>query len=117
MANIIDKSRPEEQELKPIELPGFGRVEDSRLKGIFGTVTHPIYPLERTFCCKCGAPYGWVSMESSKYIAAGEVVVICEKCEGEMKKVGPIPLVPAAPKEATEIPPLRRGSLPVILEG
>jgi hypothetical protein len=99
--------------LKPIEIAGFGQVEDSRLKGYRGTITHPTLPLERTFCSSCGAPYGWVSTESSGYIAAGEVVVFCDACEANMNKLGGVPLPLAAPKEATEIPePLRRGSLP-----
>lgn len=112
MANIIDKSRPVQEELKPVELPGFGRVEDSRLKGFNGTITHPTLPLERTFCCKCGAPYGWVSVESYEFITAGEIIVFCQKCETDMAKIAPIPFVPAAPQTATELKPLRKGSLP-----
>lgn len=114
MANIVDRNRPEQAELKPVEYEGMGRPDDSRLKG-FGNVriTHPTLPLERTFCGKCGAPYGWVSVESADYIRAGEVFVFCEKCEEDMRtKLGPIPLAVAAPKEATEIPALRKGSLP-----
>ena len=102
----------EGEPLKPVEISGLGRVEDSRLKGFNHTVTHPTLPLERTYCTKCGKPYGWTSTESSAMIAAGEVVVFCEKCEADMNKLGGIPFVPAAPRDATEIPPLRRGSLP-----
>jgi hypothetical protein len=96
------------EDLKPVEIPGFGRVEDSRLKGFAGQqrITHPTLPLERTFCSKCGKPYGWVSTESYEFIEAGEVTVFCEECETEINKIaGSVPLVPAAPKEATEIPP------------
>ena len=99
------------EELKPVELAGFGRVEDSRLKGFNKAETHPTLPLERTYCTKCGTPYGWVSTESSQYISTAEVVVFCERCESDMRALGPIPFECAAPKEATEIP-LRRGSLP-----
>lgn len=97
-------------DLKPVEIPGYGRVDDSRLKTI--RITHPTLPLERTFCIKCGRPYGWVSTESYSFISVGEVVVICEICEEAMNKLGGVPLVKAADKDATEIPPLRRGSLP-----
>lgn len=99
--------------IKPVEIAGLGRVEDSRLKGYFGKVTHPTLPLERTYCSKCGAPFGWVTAESYEFISAGEVVVFCNACEAGMAKLGGVPLVPAAPDNATEIPmPLRRGSLP-----
>jgi hypothetical protein len=109
----MDEKAEKGEDLKPVELPGFGRVEDSRIKGFTTKITHPTLPLERTFCSNCGAPYGWVSTESYEYISAGEVVVFCTKCETDMnKKLGPIPLRVAAPREATEIPPLRSGSLP-----
>jgi hypothetical protein len=91
--------------IQPTEIAGYGRVEDSRLKGYGNRVTHPIWPLERTFCTKCGAPFGWVSEESSKYIQAAEVVVFCNDCEAKMNKLGPIPLQQAAPDNAVEIPP------------
>lgn len=104
--------KEERVDLKPVEYSGFGRPDDSRLKGYKGTVTHPTLPLERTYCTKCGKPYGWTSTESSAMISAGEVIVICDSCEVDMRKIGPIPFIPAAPQEATEIPPLRRGSLP-----
>lgn len=99
-------------ELKPVTIEGMGQVEDSRLKGYHGKITHPTLPLERTFCSKCGAPFGWVSHESYAYIEAGEVVVFCNNCEADMEKLGGVPLKAAAPDHATEIPPLRRGSLP-----
>ena len=101
------------EDLKPIEIAGFGRVEDSRLKGYRKRITHPTLPLERTFCTKCGAPFGWVSTESYEFIQTGEVVVFCNNCEAAMAKLGGVPLIPAALDDATEIPmPLRRGSLP-----
>lgn len=52
-------------------------------------VTHPIYPLERTYCALCGKPKGWVSQESSKYIAANQIVVVCDDCNGQF---GELPL-------------------------
>jgi len=110
--NIVEKNKERGDDLKPVELPGYGRMEDSRLKGYFGKITHPVYPLERTFCTKCGAPFGWVSQESSKYIEAAEVVVLCNQCEIEMEKLGGVPLVVAAPDDATEIPPPPKGEIP-----
>lgn len=99
------------QDLKLVELEGFGRVEDSRLKGYKHTITHPTLPLERTFCSNCGAPYGWVSVESYEFIACGEVVVFCTVCEEAMrKKLGPIPLQVAAGEHARDIPaPVHKG--------
>lgn len=101
MANIIDPTRPEQVELKPVEIEGMGRLEDSRTKT--NKVTHPRFALERTYCTNCGTPYGWVSQESCKYIAAAEVIVFCDKCDEEMRtKLGPIPLECAGGKETTE---------------
>lgn len=107
--------------IKPEEIPGFGRVEDSRLKGYNGKITHPTLPLERTFCSKCGAPFGWVSTESYHYIEIGAVTVFCNDCEQGMNAIGGVPLKVAAGQDATVIPPppqglhnqaLRKGSLP-----
>lgn len=55
---------------------------DSRAKGSAGhpVETHPIYPLQRVYCVKCAKPYGYVSMESYKYIAANNIVVVCDDC-------------------------------------
>ncbi len=108
-----DDKKQQGEPLKPVELEGYGRVEDSRLKGYKAAVTHPTLPLERSFCTKCGAPYGWVSMESSYLISAAAVVVFCERCEAEMnKKLGPIPLKVAGDEDTREFPELRKGSLP-----
>ena len=95
--------------IKTQELPGYGRVEDSRLKGsnLQHKITHPTLPLERTFCTKCGKPYGWVSTESSQLIAAAEVIVFCEACETEMNAITPIPFKKAAPADAVDIPSLQ----------
>ncbi len=115
MANIINKDRPEETPLTPIEIPGMGRPDDSRVKGFGGAirVTHPTLPLERTYCTNCGAPYGWVSTESYEFVNCGEVIVFCDKCDKDMQeRLGKIPLVPAGDKNATEFPLLRKGSLP-----
>lgn len=110
--------KPERGEpIKPEEIAGMGRVEDSRLKGYRGKITHPTLPLERTFCTNCGAPFGWVSTESYAFIEAGEVVVFCNDCEARMQLLGGVPLKVAAPDNATEIPKLRKGSLPSLLEG
>lgn len=58
--------------------------EDSRLKGYAGRVTHAILPLERTYCANCGRPWGWASEDSSKQIAAAEIIVFCEECFAAM---------------------------------
>ena len=104
----------ERVELKPVEIPGMGRVEDSRLKGHTVRVTHPTLPLERTYCNRCGDPYGWVSIECSEYIRTGEVVVFCNKCDEDLRKIGQgeIPLKVAGDENTREFPELRRGSLP-----
>jgi hypothetical protein len=57
---------------------------DSRLKT--ATVTHPTFPLERTYCVICGEPRGWVSQESSKYIAVSNIFLICDDCENQFGK-------------------------------
>jgi hypothetical protein len=56
---------------------------DSRVKETSrsSVTTHSIYALERTFCVVCGKEKGWVSQTSSKYIAASNIIVICDRCE------------------------------------
>lgn len=119
MANIVDKNREEPVDLKPVEVPGMGRPEDSRLKGYFGKVTHPSELMERTYCTKCGAPYGFVAQESMEHIRVGSIIVLCEKCEAELNALGGVPMEVAAGKEATHLPDpaLRSGSLPSTLDG
>lgn len=53
---------------------------DSRLQGFSGEVTHAVLPYERTYCANCGKPWGWTSQESSQYIAAAEITVVCDEC-------------------------------------
>jgi len=92
-------------DLTPVELPGFGRPEDSRLKGFIRRETHPTLPLERTFCTLCGVPFGWVSVESYEFVKCGEVIVMCNACEEAVRqKLGGIPMQVAAPDEAVNIP-------------
>lgn len=62
---------------------------DSRLKGYFGNVTHPSEKYERTYCFLCGAPSGFTSQDSSKYIPPAHIVVTCSKCDDDiMQKFG-----------------------------
>jgi hypothetical protein len=61
-------------------------MEDSRLKGYNGTVTHPTLPLERTFCSKCGRPWGWSAVDSSQFIAPTKIQVICDPCFDDMNR-------------------------------
>jgi hypothetical protein len=63
------------------------KTEDSRLK--YNRVTHPTLPLERTYCVVCAKPKGWVTTESSEYIRANNIIVICEDCSSAM---GSMPL-------------------------
>lgn len=60
---------------------------DSRMKT--PTETHPIYALERTYCALCGKKKGYVSQESSKYIKANNIIVVCDDCDREL---GQLPL-------------------------
>lgn len=53
---------------------------DSRLHGFRGEVTHAVLPYERTYCANCGKPWGWTTQDSSQYIAAAEIVVVCDDC-------------------------------------
>jgi hypothetical protein len=53
---------------------------DSRLQGFCGEVTHAVLPYERTYCANCGKPWGWTSADSSRYIAAAEIIVVCDDC-------------------------------------
>jgi hypothetical protein len=63
---------------------------DSRLER--SKVTHPTLPLERTFCAFCGQPKGWVSQDSGDFIAAQNVVVVCDRCNEKFaSKLGPLP--------------------------
>jgi hypothetical protein len=72
---------------------------DSRLKGYNGLVTHPVLNAERTFCIVCGKEKGWVSMESSEFIRANNIIVICDNCEADL---GALPL-PMANIEEVDI--------------
>lgn len=72
-----------------VQIINEGRV-DSRLDR--AKVTHPTLPLERTFCAFCGKPKGWVSQDSGDYIAANNVVVVCDNCNEKFNKsLGPLP--------------------------
>jgi hypothetical protein len=63
---------------------------DSRLATT--RITHPTLPLERTFCSFCGKPKGWVSQDSGDFIAAENVVVVCDACNEKFEaKLGKIP--------------------------
>jgi hypothetical protein len=53
---------------------------DSRLQGFSGQVTHAVLPYERTYCANCGRPWGWTTKDSSQYIAAAEIIVVCDAC-------------------------------------
>lgn len=70
--------------------------DDSRLKGYFGEQTHPILPLERTYCTNCGKPKGWVSREQGEYIRVNSIIVICDDCD---ETLGKLPLQEAFIKE------------------
>lgn len=65
---------------------------DSRLQGFFGQVTHPTLPMQRTYCAFCGKPFGYCSMESSKYDAPGHIVVTCNDCDEIMVRLGAKPV-------------------------
>lgn len=67
---------------------------DSRMKN--PKETHPQYKLERTYCNICGKPKGWVSQESSKYMAAQNIIVVCDDC---CSQFGELPLEKADIKE------------------
>ncbi len=53
---------------------------DSRLSGVRQEVTHAVLPYERTYCANCGKPWGWTTQDSSQFIAAAEIVVVCDEC-------------------------------------
>lgn len=53
---------------------------DSRLQGFSREVTHAVLPYERTYCANCGRPWGWTTTDSSQFIAAAEIVVVCDAC-------------------------------------
>jgi len=57
---------------------------DSRLKGIFGKVTHPKLVAERTYCFMCGKPHGWTTMDSSQFAAPAHIVVSCDDCDAKI---------------------------------
>lgn len=63
---------------------------DSRVKGYGPTETHPQLQMERTYCVVCSKPYGWVSQESSAWIALYSVIVICDECHTAMGEM-PLP--------------------------
>jgi hypothetical protein len=62
-------------------------MEDSRMSGHHGIVTHPTMPLERTYCVNCGRPWGWCSQGTG---IAG-IQVICDDCETKMNEKASLP--------------------------
>jgi hypothetical protein len=64
---------------------------DSRTKGSAGhpVESHPLYHLQRVYCAYCAKPGGYVSIDSSKYIAPINVVHVCDNCH---LAVGELPL-------------------------
>ena len=54
---------------------------DGRLKGYFGLQTHPQVRAEQLYCFLCGAKAGFVTQDSSKYIAPAHVVATCDRCD------------------------------------
>lgn len=62
-------------------------MEDSRLKGHHGSVTHPTMALERTYCANCGRPWGWCSQGTG---IAG-IQVVCDGCEAAMNEGAALP--------------------------
>lgn len=88
---------------------------DSRLKGFFGQVTHPTLPMQRTYCFLCGAPTGYTSMESSKYVPPSHIVVTCDNCDRDIiEKFGqdnfPLQQVPTQLLDAFGIIPEQKES-------
>jgi hypothetical protein len=76
--------------LEDLKLILTGKV-DSRTKGSAGNPveTHPTLPMQRVYCIMCGAPHGYVTMESYEYIAANNIIVVCDACDVSM---GTLPL-------------------------
>lgn len=88
-----------------------GPLDDSRLKGYNGKVTHPTLPLERTYCSICGTPKGWVTHESSEFIDAANVVVVCDNCDEKLRsKLGQPPLQEAPVREFNLLDAVESGS-------
>lgn len=75
-----------DKDSKTILFP-YGESVDSRLKGYKGSITHPVLPLERTFCYNCGKPKGWVSREQGEYIRVLGIIVICDECDAKLGKL------------------------------
>ncbi len=59
---------------------------DSRLNGVRQEVTHSVLPYERTYCANCGKPWGWTTQDSSQFIAAAEIIVVCDECFESLNK-------------------------------
>lgn len=64
---------------------------DSRIKetNLVIPQTHSIYALEKVYCIYCGNVKGYVSQESSQYIAAQNIIAVCDKCH---EALGALPL-------------------------
>jgi hypothetical protein len=65
---------------------------DSRLKGYLGHVSHPTMAAQRTYCFLCGAPFGYCSLDSSKYVAPEQIIVTCDDCDMAMMMKGGTPV-------------------------
>ncbi len=69
---------------------------DSRLNGVRQEVTHAVLPFERTYCANCGKPWGWTATDSSQYIAAAEIVVVCDACFESLNSRDQLQRIPEA---------------------
>ncbi len=69
---------------------------DSRLSGVRQEVTHAVLPYERTYCANCGKPWGWTTTDSSQFIAAAEIIVVCDECFEHLNAKEQSPRIPAA---------------------
>jgi hypothetical protein len=67
---------------------------DSRLQGFGGEVTHAVLPYERTYCANCGKQWGWTTQDSSQYIAAAEISVVCDECFESLNSKDQIQRIP-----------------------
>lgn len=64
-------------------------MEDSRMAGHHGKVTHPTMPLERTYCVNCGRPWGWCGGEKPP----DHIRVICDPCFDAMNEAAQVPTI------------------------
>lgn len=67
-------------------------LKDSDSRNTLIIVSDQSGKFQRAYCYLCGKPAGWVSKESSEFIAPEHIIVTCDQCDADIiAKFGDLP--------------------------